>query len=88
MLMDSISIFRGHLMIFLVCSRYGCLHPHLNKQPPGSLHGHGDEADDGIGHREMKHEVVDVCPLRDAASCRMRFFPRGYQGKGVQYDAN
>ena len=36
--------------------------PPLDGEPPGSLQGEDDEADDGVGDGEMEDQVVHVGP--------------------------
>ena len=36
--------------------------PPLDGEPPGSLQGEDDEADDGVGDGEMEDQVVNVGP--------------------------
>ena len=36
--------------------------PPLDGEPPGSLQGEDDEADESVSQREMEDEVVDIGP--------------------------
>ena len=55
---------------------------HLNGQPPGCLHGDGDETGDGICQGEVENNVVNIGPASDGLPGGM--LAGRHQGDGVQ----
>ena len=59
---------------------------YLYEESPGCLHGHGDEAGDGVGHGQVEDKVVHIGPAPDVrpagllAGCQ--------QGHGVENHTN
>ena len=48
---------------------------HLKCQSPECLHGHGDEAGDGVRHGQMEYKVVNIrpAPVRTDLELRIVF---------------
>lgn len=63
---------------------------HPDGGSPDSLHGHGDEAGDGVSQCQVKHKKVDVraasenlkkCMFYDLGSILFLIFPKFYSKK-------
>ena len=60
--------------------------PDLNEKSPCCLHGHGDEAGDGVSQDEMEDKEVNIGPAPDVRPAGL--FAGCQQGHGVENHTN
>ena len=62
------------------------LYIYLNEQSPCCLHGHGDEAGDGVRHSQVEDKVVHIGPAPDVRPAGL--LAGCHQGHGVENHTN